>query len=96
MVIARKLVMHTRVAYHLFGDALYVVEALGGIHVAIELGVEVGGMVCWPQRKVEIIHSEDVFQQLAVVIVANAAGGAGIVERVGGLVRAGVEVVIVP
>ena len=82
-------------ADHVLGHVLHVVEALGGEHVAVEFRVQISRVVGRPQRKAEIVHGEDVFEQFGVVQVAYAAGLARIVERVRQRVGARVEVVIV-
>ena len=47
------------------------------------------------QREPEVVHGEDVFEQFGIVEIADAAGLARVVERMGQLVGACVEVVIV-
>ena len=53
------------------------------------------GWLGGPQREAEIVHGEDVFEQLGIVEVADAAGLPRIVERVRQRVGARVEIVIV-
>ena len=87
--------MHPRVPQHMLGDALDVVDLFGREHVADELGVQVQRMVRRAQREAEIVHREDVFQQLGIVFVPYATGLAGGVQPVRQIVGAGVEIVVV-
>ena len=93
--IGGQLVVDAGVADGVLALALVVVDGLGGIGVADELGVEVARMVRLPQRKAEVVHGEDVFEELGLLEVADAAGLARGVELVGQGVGAGVEVVVV-
>ena len=94
-VVGSQLFVDAHVPDHVFGHMVHVVEALGGEHVAVEFGVEILRMIGGPQGKAEIVHGEDVFQQLGVVAVADAARLARIVERVGHFVGTRVEIVVV-
>ncbi len=94
-IVRSELVVNARVPGHVLGYALHVVETLGGEHVAVELGVHVQRVIRRPQRETEVVHREHVLQQFRLMQVADAAGLARVVERVGQRVRARVEIVIV-
>ena len=69
------------VADGVFLEAFLVVDGLGGEGVADELGVEVEGVVGGLEGEAEVVHGEDVFEELGVVEVADAAGLAALVSR---------------
>ena len=58
------LVVDAGVAQGVLALALVVVGGLGGERVADELGVEVERMIGLAQREAEVVHREDVFEQL--------------------------------
>lgn len=76
-------------------QALFAIDGFGGEGVADELRVEVAGMVWGLQGPAEVVHGEDVFEELGLLEVADAAGLALLVEGVREGVGAGVEVVVV-
>src|SRR5918998_244247 len=89
-------VVHAGVAQRVLLRPLRIVGALGREHVPDELRVQVEGVA---RRRdevgVEIVNAEDVFEQLRVEEVADAARLAGIVQRVGDPVGPRVEYVII-
>ncbi len=91
----RELIVDAGVAEGVLALALVVVDGLGGEGVADELGVEIAGMIRLLEREAEIVHGEDVFEELGLLEVADAAGLARGIERVSEGVGAGVEVVVV-
>ena len=68
---------------------------LVGIGVAHELGIEVERVIGRLERPAEVVHGEDVFQELGLLEVTDAAGLARGIELVRHGVGARVEVVIV-
>ena len=91
------LIVDAGVADDVFALAFVGVDGFGGEGVADELGVEIAGMVGLQKGEAEVVASEDVFEELAVVgpAGADAAGLAGGVECACEVVGAGVEVVVV-
>src|SRR5215469_15916092 len=57
----------------MLGQALHVVNGLGGIGMADELRVQVARMIGWLQRKAEIVHGEYIFEKLRLLEITNAA-----------------------
>jgi hypothetical protein len=90
-----QLIVDAGVAHGVLAQALDVVDGLGGIGVADKFGVEIERMIGRLQREAEVVHGEDVFEELGVLEVADAAGLARGVELMGQRVGAGVEVVVV-
>ncbi len=68
---------------------------LVGIGVADEFGVQIERMIRRLQREAEVVHREDVFKQLRVLEVADAAGLARGIELMREGIGARVEVVVV-
>ena len=87
--------MDARVTQSVLALALIVIGGLGGEGVADEFGVEITRMTGGFERKAEIVHGEDVFEELGFLKVANAAGLARIVEGMRECIGAGVKVVVV-
>ena len=90
-----KLVVNARVAQRVLGEALDLVDGLGGIGVPDEFRIQIARMVRRLQRKSEIVHGEDVFQEFGFLEVANASGLPRRVELMRERVGARVEIVIV-
>ena len=93
--IGGQLIVDAGVADGVFAQPLDVVDGLGGIGVADEFGIQIEGMIGRLEREAEVVHGEDVFKELGLLEVADAAGLPGGVELVGQGVGAGVEVVVV-
>ena len=93
--IGGQLVVNARVAQGVFAQALDVVDGLGGVGVADKFGIEIERMIGRLQREAEVVHGEDVFEQLRVLEVADAAGLARGVELMREGIGARVEVVVV-
>ena len=93
--IGSELIVDARVAHGVFGEALDLVDGLGGIRVTNEFSVEVARVVGRLQGETEIVHGENVFEEFGFLEVADAAGGAGGVETVSEGVGAYVEIVVV-
>ena len=93
--IGSKLVVNARVAQGVFGQALDLVDRLGGIGVAHELRVEIARMIGRLQGETKIVHGENVFEKFRFLEVADTAGLARWVETVRECVGACVEIVVV-
>ena len=72
--IRRKLVVNAGVTKCVLALALVVVGGLGWVGVADKLGVEVLAVDGLLERKAEVVHGEDVFEELGLLEVPNAAG----------------------
>src|SRR6266571_2295113 len=94
--IGSKLIVNARVAQRVFGQALDLVDGLGGIRVAHEFGVEIARVVGRLQGETKIVHSEYVFEEFGFLEVADTARRSGRIKTVGQGVRARVEIVIIP
>ncbi len=90
-----QLVVDAGVAHRVFGEALHLVDGLGGIGVPDKLGVQIARVIGRLQRETEIVHGENIFEEFRFLEVADAAGLASRVQLVGQRIGADVEVVIV-
>ena len=59
-----KLVVNAGVAEGVLAQALDVVDGFGRVSVADELSVEIERMIGRQQRESEVVHGEDIFEQL--------------------------------
>src|SRR6185437_6935415 len=75
--IGGQLVVDAGVAQRVLALALVIVGGLGGEGVAHEFGIQIAGMVRRFEGEAEVVHGEDVFKELGVVEVTNAAGLTG-------------------
>ena len=60
--------------HHVLGNMFHVVDPLGGVCMPDEFRIQIPRMIRLPQRETKIVHGEDVFQQLGIVVIADAAG----------------------
>src|SRR5260370_673171 len=75
--IGRKLVMNSGMAQGMFRQPLYVIDRLRRIRVSDEFRIQIAWMIRRLQRKAEIVHGEDIFDELRLLTVANATGLTG-------------------
>ena len=87
--------MNARVAHGVLGEALDLIDGLGGVGMTNEFRVEVARVIWRLQGKTKIVHGENVFEEFGFLEVADAAGGPGGIETMSQGVGAGVEIVIV-
>ena len=76
-------------------EPLYLIDGLRRIGMPNKFRIQIPRMVWRLQRKSEIVHREDIFQEFGFLEVANAAGLARRVELVGQRVGARIEIMIV-
>src|SRR6516165_6238034 len=90
-----KLVVDAGMANGVLGQALDLIDGLGGISVANELGVQITRIIWRLERKAEIVHGENVCQEFRFLKITDATGLARGIELTSQGVRARVEIVIV-
>ena len=90
-----QLIVNTRMAHGVLGQALDLVNRFGGIGVPDKFGVEVARMMGRLQGKTKIVHGENVFEEFRLLEVADATSGPGGVEAMSQSVGADVKIVIV-
>jgi len=93
--IGRQLVMDAGMSQGVLGEALHLVDRLRGISVADKFRIQIPRMVRRSQRKTEIVHGEDVLQELRFLEVANSARLARGVKLMSQRVRASIEIMVV-
>src|SRR5215469_2194323 len=91
----RNLVMDAGVAQGVLNQPLDIIDGLSWMGMPDKLGVQISRMVGWPQRKTEVIHRENVFQQFGLIVVADAARLSRWIELMGQRVGASVKIMIV-
>ncbi len=87
--------MDSGMAQGMLALTLVVIGSLGGESVADEFGVEVEGVVRLFEGETEVVHREDIFEELGLLEVANATGLSSRVESVREGVGTGVKVVVI-
>ena len=90
-----QLIVNAGMAHRMLGEALHLIDSLGGIGVADEFGVQISRMIRRLQRKTEVVHGENIFEKFRLLKVADASGLAGRVQLVGHRVGANIEIVVV-
>jgi hypothetical protein len=87
--------MYARMTQRVLGQALDLIDGLGGIRVTHEFRIEIARVIRLQQREPEIVHCENVFQKFRGLEIADSTCLASSVESVRCRVGASVEVVVV-
>src|SRR5258705_12964201 len=79
----------------MFGEALDLIDGLRGISVADKFGIDIAWVIGRLQGETEIVHGENVCEELGFLEVADAAGGPRGADAMSEGVAADVEIVVV-